>query len=367
MSGGLSSATGGTGGDDGRLVFNAANPITEVVERRPSGDGTAVVKVLRPDGQVTVDHWVTSTDTAHWNLWNREDLAYTSALTDAFASDGIRGPRLLDRVVRGDGAVELWLEDVAGRPGPVWDLDDHARFARRLGAAQGRWARPGAAPRHEWLTRGWLRTYAMSRPPGPGILHDAAAWEHPVVVAGLGDERHRIRARFAELHDDADHWFGLLEALPRTLCHLDCWPNNAIAADDGTDVLIDWSFVGDGAVGEDPGNWVPDTLFDHFMEPDAFGVLDRTMWTNYADGLDDADWPHDPDVARLAMCASAVKYMWLPGLMVGRADHDGPTAYGGQEGYPLVEVFRRRAVVFDALLGWIDEASALADALGLAP
>jgi hypothetical protein len=357
----------GSAGDVERLVFNGANPVTDVVERRPFGDGTAVVKVLRADGDVVVDHWVTSADTSHWNLWNREDRAYASGLTDAFAVDGIRSPRLVDRVVRGDGAVELWLEDVAGRPGAEFDLADHARFARRLGAAQGRWARPGARPRHDWLSRGWLRAYALSRPPGPSILSDAAAWEHPVVVEGFGDERHRIRARFAELYDDADRWLGLLESLPRTLCHLDCWPNNAIAADDGTDVAIDWSFVGDGAVGEDPGNWVPDTLFDHFLEPEVFGALDRAVWTNYADGLASAGWPHDPDVARLAMCASAVKYVWLPGLMVWRADHDGPTGYGGREGYPLAEVFRRRAVAFDGILGWLDEAAALADALGLAP
>jgi hypothetical protein len=30
-------------------------------------------------------------------------------------------------------------------------------------------------------------------------------------------------------------------------------------------------------------------------------------------------------------------------------------------------VFRRRAVAFDGILGWLDEAAALADALGLAP
>ncbi len=282
-------------------------------------------------------------------------------------------------MVRDDGAVELWLEDVPVAGGLPWaDLGDHERFARRLGAAQGRWGRPGAVPRHEWLSRGWLRSYALSRPPGPAILHDAAAWEHPVVVEGYGDERHRLRARFAELYDDADRWLALLEALPRTLCHLDCWPNNAIAAPDpggadatgapsGSDVLIDWSFAGDGAVGEDPGNWVPDTLFDHFLEPEEFHRLDRTVWGAYADGLDAAGWPHDADVARLAMCASAVKYVWLPGLMVWRADHAGPTGYGGQDGYPLAEVFRRRAVVFDGLLGWLDEAAALSESLGLVP
>ena len=99
---------------------------------------------------------------------------------------------------------------------------------------------------------------------------------------------------------------GLVESLPRTLCHLDCWANNAIAADDGTDVLVDWSFAGDGAVGEDPGNWVPDTLFDFFLESEEFGAA-------RPDGVVDLRrrprrrraGPTTPDVARLAMCAAA--------------------------------------------------------------
>ncbi len=347
-------------------AFNRANPVTDVVERVPYGGGTAVRKVVRPDGEVVVGHWVTSDDPDHWNHWRREDLAYATGLVDAFAPEGIRGPRLLDRVERPDGAVELWLEDVAGRAGPTWSLADHARFGERLGAAQGRLGRAGAAPRHEWLSRGWARQYVLSRPGGLAVLDDAAAWEHPVVIEGFGDERHRLRARFTELYRDADRWLGLMESLPRTLCHLDCWVNNAIAADDGTDVLVDWSFAGQGAVGEDVGNWVPDAIFDFVDQGEAFPTLDRTVWSAYADGLDAAGWPFDTDLARLAVCTSgAMKYVWLPGLMVSRAGHGGPTGYGGRPGPPEAEVFAHRLPVLDGLLAWADEAAALAEGLGL--
>lgn len=352
-------------GDGPPIAFNRANPVTHVVERVPWDGATAVRKVLRPDGDVVVDHWVTSSDPCHWNHWRREDLAYSTGLVDAFAPEGIRGPRLLERREDDDGSVALVLEDVAGRPGPTWTMADHARFAGRLGAAQGRLGRPGAVPRRDWLSRGWLRQYALSRP-GAVALHDPAAWEHPVVVEGWGDERHRIRGRFTEVWDAADRWIGLVESLPRTLCHLDCWANNAIAADDGTDVLVDWSFTGDGAVGEDAGNWVPDSIFDFFLESEVFGALDRTVWSNYADGLERSGWPYDPDLARLAMCAGGtLKYVWLPGLMVSRAGHGGPTGYGGRPGPPEPEVFAHRLGVFDALLGWLDEATALAGATGL--
>jgi hypothetical protein len=352
-------------GDHAAIAFNRANPVTEVVERVPRGGATAVRKVLRPDGEVVVGHWVTSDDPRHWNHWRREDRAYATGLVDAFAAEGIRGPRLLERHELDDGSVALVLEDVAGRPGPEWAAEDHARFAGRLGAAQGRLGRPGAVPRLDWLSRGWLRQYTLSRP-GQDALRDPAAWEHPVVVQGWGDARHRIRARFTELWDDADRWIGLVESLPRTLCHLDCWANNAVAADDGTDVLVDWAFVGDGAVGEDVGNWVPDGIFDFFAAPEDFASLDRAVWSNYAEGLDRSGWPYDPDLARLAMCAGgALKYVWLPGLMVSRAGHGGPTGYGGRAGPDEVDVFAHRLGVFDGLLAWLDEAAALADSLGL--
>jgi hypothetical protein len=350
------------------LVHNQNNPVTDSVDRVVVRDAdgverSAVRKVLRSDGEVVVAHWTTADDPAHWNHWRREDLAYTSGLVDAFAPDGLRSPALIDRVGRSDGAVELWLEDVAGRPGSEWDLADHRRFARRLGAAQGR-LRDRALPDDDWLSRGWLRAYSLSRPPGPAILDDDEAWNHPVVVDGFADSRDRIRGGFADLWAEVDWWFDLIDRLPRTLCHLDCWPNNLVAGADGTDVLLDWSFVGIGATGEDPGNHVPDTFFDHFMEPEAFAALDRVVWEAYAAGLESAGWPHPADLARLGMVAAGVaKYLWLPGLMVWNADSQVPTAYGGREGYPPIEVFRRRAGVFTALLAWADEARRLAASL----
>ncbi|HTN99466.1 MAG TPA: phosphotransferase [Microthrixaceae bacterium] len=370
------------------LVHNRANPVTRDVQRVVLGSdssvrgsalgepGTSVVvKTICPDGEQIVPHWSAGADASHWNYWSREDQAYSSQLTNAFEAGGIRGPRLLDRVELSDGSVQLWLEDVPGRSGHDLALEDHVRLARRLGKAQGilgpgpedSSAVSGGVLSKPFLSRGWMRSYALSRPPGPAIYEDHAAWEHPVVVAGFGEERHRIRAKFGELHRESERWFALLESLPRTLCHLDYWPNNAIATDGPAteDVLVDWAFVGDGAVGEDPGNWVPDTLFDHFMEPERFADLDCAVWEAYSAGLGSAGWSWPIEYARLGMCASAIKYIWLPGLMVFTADHKGPTGYGGQESYPLVEVFRRRGLVFERLLAWLDEADGLASQLGL--
>lgn len=369
------------------LIHNRANPVTRDVQRVVLGGesdfgepGTSVVlKTICGDGRPVVPHWSAGPDASHWNYWSREALAYANHVTEVFTAGGIGSPELLGRVELSDGSIQLWLEDVDGRSGRDLALGDHARIAEGLGRAQGTLGPgpegPTAAQRDllsmPFLSKEWMRSYALSRPAGPTIHQDEAAWEHPVVVAGFGEARHRLRARFGELYRDAPRWLDLMESLPRTLCHLDFWPNNAIVRTGPEQlgrpdhVLIDWAFVGDGAVGEDPGNWVPDTLFDHFMEPELFGELDSAVWQAYATGLESAGWSWPLEYARLGMCASAIKYVWLPGLMVSTADHKGPTGYGGQQSYELVEVFRRRGLVFEQLLSWLDEARVLVRALGL--
>lgn len=363
-----------------RLVFNPNNPVTVAVERVVdplAGISRAVRKTITPHGRVVVPHWTAGTDEQHWNLWDRERRAYESGVVDAYATAGLRSPRLCAVNQRSDGAVELLFEDVGGRTGSALKLEDHRRIAHRLGRAQGLIAtdpRDFAWSRAPWLSRQWLRKYASSRLDGAAVYGDERLWAHPVVVAGFGAGRHELRRRFGELYDSATKWFDLLDALPRTLCHLDLWPNNAIAATDGTDVLIDWAFVGWGAVGEDPGNWVADTIFDHCMEPEDLQRLEATVWDAYRAGLVDSRWSTAPDpsghrsgaardvpseLARLGMCASAVKYIWLPAMMVRNADHVGPTAYGAQDGFPLEVVFARRMPMLLRLLAWIDEAEHL--------
>ncbi|MEZ5310546.1 MAG: phosphotransferase [Microthrixaceae bacterium] len=377
------------------LVHNPNNPVTVSVERitgpfdrkplaalvsQAGGADSVVVKTLTPAGAVIVPHWVAGHDTDHWNLWNREVFAYTTGVVDSFVDAGavreftegfergLRAPKLLASLDGGDGSVSLILENVKGRTGAELTLEDHARIAAGLGEAQGRLCEANGEPQAwtdlPWLSRSWVRKYATTRIPGPGVYQNVQAWEHPVVIEGFGSKRHEIRRRFGELYQGSGRWFSLLESLPQTLCHLDFWPNNAIAAKDGSDVLIDWSFVGRGAVGEDPGNWIPDTIFDHFMEPSELEAVESAVWSSYRSGLERSGWDLPIDLARLGMLASAVKYIWLPGLMVERADHSGPTAYGAQEGFDLAEVFARRLPVFMRLLDWIDKADSLASKLG---
>jgi hypothetical protein len=87
----------------------------------------------------------TSNEPDHWNYWRREALAYQTGLAaTVYASAGIVAPDLLEANPRADGAIELWLADVAGTAGWDWPVPRLARFAYELGDP----AQPGFSPGH---------------------------------------------------------------------------------------------------------------------------------------------------------------------------------------------------------------------------
>ena len=155
-----------------------------------------------------------------------------------------------------------------------------------------------------------------------------------------------------------------MERLPRTLCHLDVWPNNLFARNDGTFTLVDWSFVGEGALGEDVGNLVPDSVFDLFVPARMLASLDRKVFDGYLSGLREAGWDGDERTVRLGMCASAIKYEWLGPLMLQRASEARQLRYGGEETADTGLLYAERGRALAFLASWAEEAKALAQELG---
>ncbi|WP_035699652.1 phosphotransferase, partial [Glycomyces tenuis] len=237
------------------LQHNAANEATGGIWRVTGPGGTAVLKHATP-GEGGSGHWAPSDDARHWNYWKREYLAYTTGAAERYGEGaGLLAPRLLTAGERPDGSAELWLEDVQGASGGRWAVEQFALFARRLGAAQ---ARHAASPEQPWHSRRWLRQYASSRTFGD------IDWDHPVAARHWPDElREGLRVIWKRRGD----LFDRAEALPQTLCHLDVWPMNLLMR--GADpVLLDWAFVGRGAVGEDVANLIADTFLDGLQPVD---------------------------------------------------------------------------------------------------
>ena len=160
-----------------------------------------------------------------------------------------------------------------------------AGFAERLGRAQAGWA--GRDPAHPWLSRRWLRQYVASKP-----IREPVAWDHPLAAAVWPAE---VRAGLRRLWERRDQPLAIAEALPQTTCHLDVWPMNLIARGAPGDeiVLLDWAFAGAGAVGEDVGNLIPDSVAGGWRGQDA-------------------------QVRRAIAVTGAAKYCWLAPRMLQR-------------------------------------------------
>ncbi|MEU3933398.1 aminoglycoside phosphotransferase [Streptomyces sp. NPDC029044] len=338
------------------LPHNPSNGVTAGVWRVTGGGRSAVLKVLTRTKE-TGASWAASNDPRHWNFWRREAYVYRSGLARVWERHGIRAPRLLECAERPDGDVALWLEDVPGEPATTWSLTRHVDHAHRLGTAQGA---VGAGEDAPWLSQGFLRDYTSDRTTGEAVLEDDEAWRHPLV------QRHfppGLREDMVRLHHDREWFLTVMESLPRALCHLDQWPANVRSGGAGTSVLLDWAFTGDGALGEDLGNYLPDAVFDLFVPAAELPGLAKEAYDAYVHGLRESGWRGDERLVRLGVCASAVKYDWLTALMLARTDEE-QVAYGGEGTVPTGLRYRERGLALAFLAGWAAEARQLAPRLG---
>jgi hypothetical protein len=293
----------------GRLTFetlrhNTTNAGVDGIWRVRSDTGSAILKRFRPGLDGYAGYWPTSDEPSHWNHWRREMLAYTSGLAET-AYEGIAPAPLL-----GSGEHELWLGDVVGAEGFGWSVPRLARFAYELGVGQARWA--DRVPDHPWLSRRWLAQY-LAEGPARSVRVESADWDHPT----LSIWPERVRADLRDLWQHRDRALAAAEASQRTLCHLDVWPANLIDVD-GSSVLLDWAFVGEGGIGEDLSNLILDSFGDGLMDIALLPELADETTAAYLRGLRDGGWTGSDDDVRAAVAAcGAAKYAWFAPSRVG--------------------------------------------------
>ncbi len=333
------------------LRHGLANAATSGIWRVRGTAGSAVLKVARlPTAADPPKAWPTSNDPAHWNYWRREALAYESGLAaTVYADAGITAPALLETRTRTDGGIEVWLADVGGLGGFDWPVTRLARFAYELGTAQARWA--GRVPATPWLSRRWLAQY-LAEAAGPTVAIEAADWDHRS-LAGWPEP---VRRQLRQLWADRDRLVAVTETAERTLCHLDVWPAN-LMDDAGTSVLLDWSFTGAGAVGEDAANLIVDSFTDGLMDVALLPELAASATDGYVNGLRDGGWSGSADAVRTAIAAcGAAKYSWFAPAFIGRAIRDdlGPRSYGHDAS--AAAAVRRLTGLVTLIAEWAQEA-----------
>ncbi len=326
-----------------------------------------VLKCLSPGRPVPQTPWDThwtsgADDPRRFNYWAREGLAYRDNVVDAYEPGGIVAPGVVEAYY-GDDAIVLLLEFVGGRPGEQWAIADYVAASSALGRAQGRYLAGTPMPDVPWLTRGFLRGYSSGKPVEWRLLDDDEAWAQPLVRDNFPPE---LREAARWLHDSRERLYRIVEALPRVLCHLDFWTKNLIMRPDRRVALLDWAFVGDGAIGEDIGNLVPDAAFDHFLPAASLPVLEAAVLEAYTAGLAEAGWSGDSRLAGLGLYASAVKYDWLTPAMLASASAAKQFRYGGREEIDAHYRYRERGLALLDNARRARRAAVLADELGFA-
>jgi hypothetical protein len=296
-------------------LHEAVASATVGICRVTADDWSAVLKLV---GLGTGGHpnWKAGGQPEHWYYWRREVLAYQSGLV-ASLTGGLRAPECYLISERVDGNVALWLEDLRGAtPAVLWPLRRYSVAARHLGHAQGTFVDRRPLPDEAWLSRSWLRAYLTQRDVDIRLLEDEAAWAIPLVREWLSDS---LAGPLLDMRGDQESFLRALDRAPNTVCHFDLHPANLFGADDET-ILIDWSFVGIGAIGEDAGNLVPDAVLDFHVAPEHIDELYDIVRDGYLEGLKEAGWAGSEEMIDLAMRATiAAKYAWIAPAMLRAA------------------------------------------------
>jgi phosphotransferase family enzyme len=226
----------------------------------------------------------------------RELAAYRSGLL-ADLAPRLRAPRPYGSLVDSDGAVTLWIEDVAHQGARPLDAAALLAAARDLGAMAGRWL--GHPLDEPWLFGGWIARH--SQPEAWGASERTLSTTHPAVVARLGDRL----AGGVRLLRAQERVRGILESLPLTLCHHDAVGANVFRSH-GDTVLIDWESVGPGPAGAD----LASLLFASVRRGDAsafvVGPLIEAAFDAYLEGMREQAPALDADAVRLGFDAAIV-------------------------------------------------------------
>ncbi|MBZ0298042.1 MAG: aminoglycoside phosphotransferase family protein [Anaerolineae bacterium] len=221
--------------------------------------------------------------------WRREYEIYRSGLLDQLPECELTPPTIYHCVEFADSCW-IWMEAIPAAE-QAWTLDDYRTVARRLGQFSAAYLTGHPIPDYPWLAANW---HCRITPPLAETFDRLDEYlQHPLVQRTLPlDEKETI----LEIWQQFERYCAGLADLPQTLCHYDAFQRNMFHRPDHT-ILIDWALAGLGAIGED--------IVPMVALPPYFGMpvsqaesLDQAVFAGYVDGLRDAGWQGDAQLAR---------------------------------------------------------------------
>jgi hypothetical protein len=316
---------------------------------RVSGDGfSLIIKVItRGTDADPLGLWVAGAEPSHRNYWKREWLAFSSGMLDTLPGE-LRAPRTLLATEPSEDECWIWMEDVEGRPGAEWEVDDYDSVAFDVATTQAAYAGGRSVlPPDEWLAHHWLRGWVDTVAHRIEALDDDAlwteAWQGPISA---------LRPRVRELWAAREQLLAIVESAPQTVVHGDLWPTNLIAADDGTSVAIDWSQVGIGSIAQDLDQLTLDPVWMLVLPDVSLDDLDRHVVPSYLSGLRTSGFDVDEAVLRHWYAAAAsVHYAPLAAFQAtNTADPAAIEASERRFGRTYPEIVARKALVIERAL-----------------
>ncbi|MCY4062450.1 MAG: phosphotransferase [Chloroflexi bacterium] len=250
--------------------------------------------------------------------WKREYEVYRSGLLEQLPDSTFSSPGIYDLKDFGDQCW-IWMEDIEDSKDD-WTVGDFRDIALRLGRFNGAWLTGAAAPCFDWLSHNWHAAIVPALE--DTFVNLDALLESPLARAALPLEaKDEILAIWHDRHLFQD----ALAQLPQALCHTDAFRRNILHRNEDV-VLLDWALASIGAVGEELVCLVAVSLYYRGFSADYADLLDRTVFAGYVEGLRQAGWTDDPELARIGYaCAMALR--GLAGvkqdlqLLQNQADH----------------------------------------------
>ncbi|HWI62025.1 MAG TPA: phosphotransferase [Symbiobacteriaceae bacterium] len=226
-------------------------------------------------------------DETHWNYWKREVLFYQSGL-DQLLPAGTRAPGFGGTAADSNGQLVFFMEDVPNCTTEPWPVSWHATLARCLAQFN---ASPAPTPALPWLCTGWLRGVMRIGLAGLQMADKYQVWELlPAVRAAFPPE---LVGRIHRLAAESPRLLGELDAMPTGMMHTDTHQGNVMTVLTATGepefVLIDWTSVGPGAMGEEIGHQFGANVTAGHVPLSQAAEVKEAIIAGYLSGLEQTD------------------------------------------------------------------------------